>query len=139
MTFIYQRTVRFQDTDAAGVVYFANILAMCHEAYEASLAESGVDLRSFFRGTEVAMPIAHGDVDFFRPLFCGDRLNIHLTPNLLSDSEFSIAYAIFLADRLDKAVSKAETRHVCIDPITRTRRNYPAEIAHWLQQWRDGN
>ncbi|MFS8118916.1 MAG: acyl-CoA thioesterase, partial [Microcoleus sp.] len=45
MSFSYTRTVRFQDTDAAGVVYFANVLAMCHEAYEASLAASGINLK----------------------------------------------------------------------------------------------
>ncbi|MEO1763007.1 MAG: 1,4-dihydroxy-2-naphthoyl-CoA hydrolase, partial [Cyanobacteria bacterium J06629_18] len=26
MSFTYNRTIRFQDTDAAGVVYFANVL-----------------------------------------------------------------------------------------------------------------
>jgi acyl-CoA thioesterase FadM len=51
----------------------------------------------------------------------------------------TIAYEIFLADRLDKAVSKAETRHVCIDSIARTRRNFSVEITQWLQQWNDGN
>ena len=34
MAFAYYYTVRFQDTDAAGVVYFANVLRICHEAYE---------------------------------------------------------------------------------------------------------
>ncbi|MBD2021122.1 1,4-dihydroxy-2-naphthoyl-CoA hydrolase, partial [Leptolyngbya sp. FACHB-36] len=46
MPFVYSRTVRFSDTDAAGVVYFASALSICHEAYEASLAAVGVDLRS---------------------------------------------------------------------------------------------
>lgn len=97
MSFTYQRIVRFQDTDAAGVVYFANVLAICHEAYEASLAASGIDLNTFFRGTDVAIPIVHASVDFMRPLRCGDRLEIHLTPTPLSSSEFAIAYRVFWA------------------------------------------
>ena len=80
MPFTYTRTVRFQDTDAAGVVYFANVLAMCHEAYEASLAASGINLKAFFSNPEVAFPIIHASVDFYRPMFAGDRLMIHLTP-----------------------------------------------------------
>jgi len=36
MPFTYSRTVHFADTDAAGVVFFANFLAICHEAYEES-------------------------------------------------------------------------------------------------------
>ncbi len=69
MGFIYQRVVRFQDTDAAGVVYFANILAICHEAYEASLADSGINLRLFFGGGNIAVPITHSSADFFVPYF----------------------------------------------------------------------
>lgn len=47
MPFTYNRTVRFQDTDAAGVVYFANVLGICHEAYEESLEASSINLKDF--------------------------------------------------------------------------------------------
>lgn len=47
MPFVYHRTIRFQDTDSAGVVYFANTLAMCHEAYEESLMASGIQVQKF--------------------------------------------------------------------------------------------
>ena len=88
MPFIYQRTVRFQDTDAAGVVYFANALAMCHEAYEESLATSGINLKLFFSNLNVAIPIVHANVDFFRPMFCGDQVSIHLSPCQLGNDNF---------------------------------------------------
>jgi len=78
--FIYHRTVRFQDTDAAGVMYFANGLAIAHEAYEASLQATGIDQKAFFKGVPVAVPIVHASVDFLRPIAVGDRLEIHLTP-----------------------------------------------------------
>jgi len=135
MGFIYQRVVQFQDTDAAGVVYFANVLAMCHEAYEASLAALGINLRLFFSGGDIAVPITHSSADFFRPQFCGDRLSIYLTPKRLSDSEFEIAYEVFLGDQMDKATNKALTRHVCIDPRTRKRKDLPEEIVKWLHRW----
>jgi len=34
MTFAYDRKIHFADTDSAGVVYFARLLSICHEAYE---------------------------------------------------------------------------------------------------------
>ncbi|XGV97749.1 MAG: acyl-CoA thioesterase [Leptolyngbya sp. BL-A-14] len=135
MPFVHRRVVRFSDTDAAGVVYFANVLAICHEAYEASLAAVGVDLKTFFGGVEVAFPIAHASVDFFRPMVCGDHLEIHLTPKLLQDSEFEIAYAVFREGALERSVSNACTRHVCIDPATRKRQPLPANISQWLERW----
>jgi 1,4-dihydroxy-2-naphthoyl-CoA hydrolase len=135
MPFTYQRTVRFQDTDAAGVVYFANILTICHEAYEASLAASGIDLKQFFRDAEMAVPITHAHVDFFRPLYCGDRLTISVMPKQMSDSEFEIDYEIFLEEQLNKAASKAQTRHVCINPSIRSRTTLSPKLNEWLQTY----
>lgn len=132
MPFSYQRVVRFQDTDAAGVVYFANVLGMCHEAYEASLMAAGIDLKRFFKGEMVAIPVVHASVDFFRPLHCGDRLEICLTPRLLSESEFEIGFEVFLEERREKAASKAQTRHVCIDPGNRSRTALPDSIRNWF-------
>ena len=133
MPFTYHRTVHFRDTDAAGVVYFANVLSICHEAYEASLAASGVDLNQFFRAGEVAVPIVHADVDFFQPMHCGDRLTIHLTPRSINDSEFEITYNLFVEMLLEKPASRATTRHVCINPSLRKREALSAELTLWLQ------
>ena len=129
---VYERTINFRDTDAAGVVYFANGLSLCHEAYEASLAASGINLQSFFKGETIAVPITHASIDFFKPMFCGDRIAIALTPELLSSSEFQINYQLFFAER-DKAIAKAITKHTCIDVATRKRCNlYPA-LLEWLE------
>lgn len=134
MPFTYTRTIRFQDTDAAGVVYFANVLAMCHEAYEESLAASGINLKLFFSNQEVAIPIVHASVDFFRPMFCGDRITIYLTSKQLTGEKFATAYQIVMAES-EQLVAKAISRHVCIDPIGRTRKQIPAEMMQWLHQW----
>jgi 1,4-dihydroxy-2-naphthoyl-CoA hydrolase len=133
MPFIYQRTVRFQDTDAAGVVYFANVLAMCHEAYEESLAASGINLKSFFTNPAVAIPIVHANIDFLRPIFCGDPVFIHLISQNLGKDNFEIAYIVLSSN---EKIAKAVTRHVCINPVTRTRQQLPDEIMKWSQQYR---
>lgn len=134
MPFIYPRTVRFQETDAAGVVYFANVLAMCHEAYEASLAASGINLKLFFSNPAVAIPIAHAGADFFRPMFCGDLLAIHLIPKQQTDHKFEINYQIFATDQL---VAKAITKHVCIAPAGRTKQQLPEHMVQWLRRWEE--
>lgn len=131
MPFTHHRTVRFQDTDAAGVVYFANVLSICHEAYEASLAASGIELKSFFNNPMAAVPIVHASVDFLRPMFCGDELLILLTPQPLSENHFELTYQI-VAPSSEQQLARAMTQHVCIDPMTRTRISLPEELAHWL-------
>ena len=126
----YTRVIRFHETDAAGVVYFANILTLCHEAYEASLAEAGIDVRLFFGGGDLAVPVVHGSVDFRRPLHCGDEVAIALTPHALDDTSFEISYCLTNAEQ--KAIATALTRHVCIDSTSRQRHPFSSDLARWL-------
>jgi len=135
--FIHPRTVRFQDTDAAGVVYFANVLAMCHEAYEALLATSGINVKTFFSGSDFAVPIVHAEVDFSKPMFCGDRIEIHLTVTSLQTTEFEIEYRLFTPGQTEKPLSYAVTRHVCIDAMTRSRRPLPDSLLMALHPFVD--
>lgn len=130
MSFIYNRTVHFKDTDAAGVVYFANVLSICHEAYEQSLEASNINLKDFFTNPSIAFPIVHANVDFLRPMFGGDKLVIGLMPQKLGVDKFEITYEITIADVV---VAKAITRHVCIDAISRSKQELPDEIIQWLE------
>jgi 1,4-dihydroxy-2-naphthoyl-CoA hydrolase len=134
LPFIYDRTIHFCDTDAAGVVYFANGLSICHEAYEASLTASGIELQSFFRGGAIAVPITHASIDFFKPMFCGDRIAISLVKTLLSPDSFQIEYQLFfdLENEEKKTIAKALTKHVCIDPTTRKRCNLSPDLLKWI-------
>jgi 1,4-dihydroxy-2-naphthoyl-CoA hydrolase len=137
MAFTYLRTIHFRDTDAAGVVYFANVLSICHEAYEASLAAAQIDLKSFFTQPRIAFPIVHANVDFFQPLFCGDRCCIRLHPTLASPHRFEIHYEIVSETKSDSCFAKAITKHVAIDATKRVKVELPASIRQWLVQWGD--
>jgi 1,4-dihydroxy-2-naphthoyl-CoA hydrolase len=136
MSFTYTRTIYFQDTDAAGVVYFANVLAICHEAYEESLAASSINLKLFFSSQDVAIPIVHASIDFIKPLFCGDKILIYLSPKYLTEHSFEIGYNVIL-DQTEKLLATAITKHVCIDKLSRSRKELPGEITQWLHQWSD--
>jgi 1,4-dihydroxy-2-naphthoyl-CoA hydrolase len=130
MPFSYEYTVQFRDTDAAGVVYFASILSICHVAYEASLTHAGIDLKLFVTNAEFAVPITHVSADFFRPLFCGDRITIDLTPKSIDHYKFEIEYQIRSSSE-SKYVT-ATTKHIIIDPQTRKRKNSPEILTNWL-------
>ncbi len=127
MAFSYEYLVQFRDTDAAGVVYFANIISICHVAYEASLIAAGIDLKLFVNNPEFAVPITHASADFFKPLYCGDRVTIELTPKSIDSCRFEITYQLKSATAI--------TKHVIIDPSTRKRRELPMILLNWLEQW----
>ena len=146
MPFTYSRVIRFHETDAAGVVYFANLLSLCHEAYESSLARASIDLKAFFSGANgVAVPVVHAEADFYRPMFCGDAIAITLTPEQLDADSFEIAFEVAnqMADRTaneaadgpePELLARALTRHVCISVLGRRRHPLTADLVCWLAQ-----
>ncbi|MEO0852218.1 MAG: thioesterase family protein [Cyanobacteria bacterium J06648_11] len=131
MSFQYERSIHLRDTDAAGVVYFAHVLSMCHEAYEASLQEADVDITSFLAKDAIALPITRATVDFRRPMRCGEVYIIRATPQVLSDSSFEISYTLHCSDRPDTLSSQATTEHVAIAP-DRQRCLLPSSILQWI-------
>ena len=134
MSFRYEYTIGFRDTDAAGVVYFASIISICHVGYEASLSKSGIDLKLFVSNPDIAVPITHVSADFSRPLYCGDRVIIELTPRSIDGYRFEVGYQILSED--SQVVATATTKHIAIDPTMRKRKELPQLLINWIEQWR---
>jgi len=130
LPFSCDRQVFLADTDSAGVVYFASLLRLCHEAYELSLAEFGIDLQQFFTSDRQAIPITHAEIDFFQPIYAGDQITISLSGQKLTSATFHIKYAIF--QQSGQLVSQAQTKHTCICPATRHKIALPDQIDRWL-------
>jgi 1,4-dihydroxy-2-naphthoyl-CoA hydrolase len=128
------RTVRFGDTDAAGVMHFPQLLHWCHEAYEESLERFGIAAAEVFprpgSSSVIALPIVHCKADFFKPLVCGDPLAIALEPRRLDPSCFEITYRF---SRDGTAVAEGLTRHLAISNHERKRSEIPSAINRWLE------
>ncbi|MEO6875613.1 MAG: thioesterase family protein [Opitutaceae bacterium] len=132
MPFTYQRTVHFPDTDAAGVVFFANYLVICHEAYEEALGAAGIELSKFFSDTGVVVPIAKSEAEYLRPLACGDKLRVSVAPSLLSENSFAVRYEITRMGNGDKIAARIRTEHVCTSHQKRARAPLPPALLAWV-------
>lgn len=128
MTVSYFRNIYLGDTDAAGVLYFAQGMSICHEAYEEWLKMKGLSLQNILKENKIALPIVHSEIDFFKPIVCGDKLEIRLELVKLDENSFAIAYTIIKLTIPDKILAKASTVHVCINPQTRQRAILPDAI-----------
>ena len=128
------RTVRFGDTDAAGVMHFQQLLRWCHEAYEESLERFGITAGEVFPRPNqipaVALPIVHCQADFLAPLACGDPLTIRLEPHRLDPCEFEVSYSFSSGQR---NVARGLTRHLAINSASRKRCSLPDPINRWLE------
>ena len=131
------RTVRFGDTDAAGVMHFHQLLRWCHEAYEESLEHYGLPAASVFPRPEwaddsptVALPIVYCQAEFRRPLLVGDQLSISLRPESLGNEGFEVSYGF---ERDGQPVAQGLTRHLAITAAKRQRCPLPEGIRRWLE------
>ncbi len=146
-----ERTVRFGDTDAAGVIQFHQLLRWCHEAYEESLERFGIGAGEIFPRPEwaleqppgqqttpdptgpalrIGLPIVHCSADYRRPLVCGDRLEIILQPRPLDQGCFEVAYTFACGG---ETAARGLTRHRAITIADRQGCALPAAISTWLE------
>ncbi|ATC65375.1 thioesterase [Nibricoccus aquaticus] len=133
MPFVYQRTIHFPDTDAAGVVFFPNYLAICHEAYEESLAAAGISVRTFFMENTLIVPVSKSSAEYLRPLFCGDKIAVTVKPVRLTPDTYAIEFEMTRLDpKPSKPVAHVRTSHVCIRSDNRQRTPLPEALAAWV-------
>lgn len=133
MPFAYQRTIHFADTDAAGVVFFPNYLVLAHEAYEEALTAAGIDLKAFFAATGTVVPVTKSEAEYLRPLACGDKVRVAVTPAGLTPNSYEIRFELTRLGSADKLAARVRTEHVCIDAKTRGRCPLPPALAAWVQ------
>lgn len=129
MAFIQDRLVYFSDTDGAGVVFFAQVLTFCHDAYEASLGAFGLDLQDFFCNSPLAFPVVNCQIDFHRPIYCGELLQIEVTGQPIGLSEFVTFYQIKYGGKLK---AKGSLKHCAIDRASRRPVPLPQSTIDWL-------
>jgi 1,4-dihydroxy-2-naphthoyl-CoA hydrolase len=115
MAFEHSLRVRFQHCDPAGIVFFANILVFCHEAYEELLRAGAMPLNELIAKGEV-LPLGHAEVTFKRPARFGQLLRIRVTVGRLGERSFRLEYDLF--DEGNEHLATAATVHVSVDPAT---------------------
>jgi 1,4-dihydroxy-2-naphthoyl-CoA hydrolase len=86
--------VRFQDVDAAGVLFFGRIYDYCHQAYEELWAAAGVDRAWIFSGADFLIPIAHSEADYKAPLRHGERVDVRVDVTHVGRASFHLAYRV---------------------------------------------
>jgi 1,4-dihydroxy-2-naphthoyl-CoA hydrolase len=133
MAFSYLRTIHFPDTDAAGVVFFANYLAICHEAYEDALGAAGLELKTFFADTGTVVPITRSEAEYLRPLACGDKVRVTVRPESLTEDTYAVRFEVTKLGPVEKLAARVRTEHFCIATQSRERRSLPPQLAAWVR------
>ena len=130
--FTYKTKIRLHDTDAAGIIFFANQFTIIHDAYEDLLEKFGWSFQTMLKGTEYFLPIVHAESDYKAPLFVGDKITIGIKVGHVGKTSFSFEYTLKRGKTL---VGTAKTVHVTINQKTRQKTPLPGELRKALGKY----
>ena len=124
--YTYQTKIKLHETDAAGLLFFANQFKLVHDAYESLLENVGFGFAQLLRDKDFFLPIVHAEADYKLPLFVGDVIEIQVTVEKIGDTSFTFAYK--LVNHKGELVGTAKTVHVTIDKATHTKIPLPSDM-----------
>jgi len=115
---MFRTRVYYQDTDAGGVVYFANYLKLFEKSWFEYLASLGVLLPEWEKlGTFVL--VRKVVLDLLDKSQYGDELEVHTSVSDMKNAQFTLLHAI---RKNGKTITRGETLMVCVDAAGKPKR-----------------
>ncbi len=133
MKFTYKTQIRLHDTDAAGLLFFANQFKILHDAYEHVLEKMGFSFQQMLTKRSYFLPIVHAESDYKKPLYVGDKITVSVVVGHIGTSSFSFTYQIHNTQK--HLVGSGKTVHVTIDKKTHTKIPLPKECRKALENF----
>jgi 1,4-dihydroxy-2-naphthoyl-CoA hydrolase len=135
--FVDRRAIRFQDIDAAGIIFYPRILEMFHDAYAAFLAFAGCPLPEVLKSGTWLAPVRHAEADYFKPLRFGDPVNVEIGRAHLAETEATLGYRVARSDNGEVCVV-GQVVHTFVDRASFKRTALPAPIRRALEHIESG-
>lgn len=106
------RVVRFQDVDAAGIVFFPRVLEYASDAYIGMLTARGIHLPKAIDAGGYRIPLVHAEADYMAPMRFGDPIRVEVVALDIGRSSFRVGYRLRHED--GRAAAVGQTAHVCV-------------------------
>ncbi len=134
--FHHQVIVGMQDTDAAGILFFASQFVFAHVVYERFLEALGFSFAEALEKEPFLMPIVHAESDYYKPLKVGDRLDVELSVANVGDTSMTLEYVFDAAD--GEIVGRSKTVHVAVSREDGKKMALPEKLREALVRFREG-
>src|SRR6187551_690769 len=129
--FVDRREIRFQDIDAAGIIFYPRVLEMFHDTYGAFLAFAGAPLPEVLRSGTWLAPVRHAEADYFKPLRFGDPVQIEICRAFVQETEATLGYRIARAEGGEVCVV-GQVVHTFVERATFKRTPMPGPVQRAL-------
>jgi acyl-CoA thioester hydrolase len=117
--------VYYEDTDAGGVVYYANYLKFMERARTEWLRSHGLDLAQLVRDENAMFVVRQAQLDFHRPAHLSDNLAVSVQVQRRRRVSVDLAQAV---SRNETLLCAAQVRLACVDSRTLRPRLLPASL-----------
>ncbi|HOJ70765.1 MAG TPA: thioesterase family protein [Syntrophorhabdaceae bacterium] len=115
---MYKTRIYYQDTDAGGVVYFANYLKFAEKSWFEYLLSIGIDLMEWqSQDTYIIVKTVH--LDLMEKILYGDTITVKTEVKEVKNAYFILEHTV-LKD--EKITTRIETTMVCISSQGRPKR-----------------
>lgn len=119
MTHRFTLRVYYEDTDLAGIVYYANYLKFIERARSEWVRELGIDQAAMKRENGRVFAVRRIEADYLAPACFDDVIEVQSAPVVLSPARITLRQEIF---RADTRLFTALTTLVCLDAGGRPQR-----------------
>ena len=130
MPFSTRITVRFGDTDPAGLVYYPNIFHYFHIALEEFFAaRCGMGYQKLMADERIGFPTVNAQTQFLVPFVYGDQVDVEIFVSKTGDSSATFEYSARRAS--DQMLCARSTQvHVAMNLDTRRPLPIPEKYRH---------
>ena len=111
MSVVYERAVRFEEVDAAGIAFFARFFNWCHEAMERFFDGVTGGYVGLIMKRRVGFPAVHLTADWKAPLRYGDVARIETSVVNIGTTSATLRYVL---TRMSDGVHAATIEHVVV-------------------------
>lgn len=133
MSFVYERAVRFEEVDAAGLAFFARFFNWCHEAMERFFDGVPGGYVDMINHRRLGFPAVHLEADWKAPLRYGDVARIEVSVPKIGTTSVTFRYVL---TRLADGAHVATVDHVTVvtDLDSMTKRPIPDDCRALLER-----
>jgi 4-hydroxybenzoyl-CoA thioesterase len=124
---VLERPVRFEEVDAAGIVFFARYVAYAHEAMERFFAPLEGGYPRLVGERKIGFPAVRVETDYHAPTRYGDVLRIETTTARLGNRSATLRYRMVRAH--DGVLAAVVSHTVVVSDLVALRSiDMPADV-----------
>jgi len=106
----YSTRIYYDDTDAGGVVYYANYLKLCERAKQEFFLKNGIDLFKL-HNEGILLVVSSVNAYYKKPIYLGDWVDVDVEITQVKNASLTLKFNLLVGSQIK---SEIEILSVCI-------------------------